>query len=143
MVYKIELIKNKNMLSIIPLLKQLNDNIEISVLEKRIHGMLKEGYQCVGVYDNDKLVGISGLWILTKYYVGKHIEPDNVIIDKEYQGKGIGKLLMNWIFNYAQSIGCEASELNCYVNNEGGMKFWMNHGYKLIGLHFQKKFYNE
>ena len=139
MSYKIELIPSENMLSIIPLLKQLNDKIEVSVLEKRIEDMLQQGYKCVGIYHNNKLIGISGLWLLTKYYVGKHIELDNVIIHPDYQGKGIGEVMMNWIFNYAKSIGCEASELNCYVNNEGGMKFWMKHGYKLIGLHFQKK----
>ena len=140
MSYKIELIPSENMFSIIPLLQQLNDKIEVEVYEQRIKGMLEQGYKCVGVYDDDKLIGISGLWILIKYYVGKHIEPDNVVIHSDYQGKGIGNLMMQWIFNYGKSIGCEASELNCYVNNEGGMKFWMNHGYKMIGLHFQKKF---
>ncbi|UOB17405.1 GNAT family N-acetyltransferase [Abyssalbus ytuae] len=138
--FKIELIPSEKMFSIIPLLRILNNTISSETLEQRITEMLKQGYKCVGVYEDDKLIGISGLWILTKYYVGKHIEPDNVIIHPDYQGKGVGKLMMEWIFNYAKSINCEASELNCYVTNNNGIKFWVNSGYKIIGYHFQKKF---
>jgi len=140
MSYKIELIPEDKMFTIIPLLRLLNDKITVETLEERIKDMLQQQYKCVGVYEDDTLVGISGLWVLNKYYVGKHIEPDNVFIHPDYQGKGIGALLITWIEEYAKSIGCRAAELNCYVNNEGGVRFWLNAGFKLIGLHFQKKF---
>jgi GNAT superfamily N-acetyltransferase len=84
------------------------------------------------------MVGISGIWIMTKYYVGKHIEPYNVIIHPEYCGSGIGNALMQWIYEYAISQNCIASELNCYVSNHVGQKFWINQGFKLIGFHYQK-----
>jgi len=102
--------------------------------------MFHNHYQCVGLFLDGALVGISGLWILTKYYVGKHFEPDNVIISESHRGKGLGKVLVNWMFDYAKSIGCEASELNCYVNNTKGHKFWESLGYQKIAYHFQKKF---
>lgn len=140
MSYKIEFIPEDKMFIIIPLLRLLNGKIPVETLEERIKDMLQQQYKCVGVYEDDKLVGISGLWVLNKYYVGKHIEPDNVFIHPDYQGKGIGALLITWIEEYAKSIGCRAAELNCYVNNEGGVRFWLNAGFKLIGLHFQKKF---
>lgn len=138
--YGIKLIEQEVLDDIIPLLQGLDPKLEKAILKKRLEQMALQGYQCVGVYDSEKLVGISGLWVLTKYYVGKHIEPDNVYILPEYQGKGIGKLLMDWIFDYAKKIGCEASELNCYIENEAGNRFWEQQGYKAIGYHFQKKF---
>ncbi|WP_339712909.1 GNAT family N-acetyltransferase [uncultured Kriegella sp.] len=138
--YDIKLIDTAVIDDIIPLLQGLNPQISKTILKKRLAQMVLQGYQCVGVYDAQKLIGISGLWVLTKYYVGKHIEPDNVYIIPEYQGRGVGKLMMNWIFEYAKSINCEASELNCYVDNEAGRRFWEQHGYTAIGYHFQKKF---
>jgi len=138
--FEIKLIPSGNIYSIVPLLKILNEKIAEETLNRRLDEMVKQGYECVGVYDRDKLIGISGLWILTKYYVGRHIEPDNVIILPEYRNKGVGELLMKWIFDYAKTKGCVASELNCYVVNEGGHKFWFNHGFKILGFHFQKKF---
>ena len=118
----------------------LDNSIDANTLEARLDEMIAQGYQCVGVYDENELIGISGLWTLTKYYVGKHIEPDNVFILPKYQGKGIGELLLDWIFDYAKSIGCNASELNCYIDNDKAHKFWKNRGYEIKAYHFQKKF---
>jgi len=137
--YKIQLIPTEKLDSILPLLQKLNPKIERKVLEDRLPKMIASGYECVGVYDQDKLVGISGMWFLTKYYIGKHVEPDNVYILPEYQGKGIGGLLMDWIFKYAKSKDCEASELNCYIDNAEGQKFWKNLGYTLLGYRYTKK----
>ena len=137
--YSIEIIKSENIEIIIPLLQKLNSSISEEVLRERIDEMLSNNYECVGVFEGDKLIGISGIWILTKYYVGKHVEPDNVYILEEYQGKGIGELMMNWIFDYAKSKGCVASELNCYVGNKNAHRFWENQGYKKIAYHFQRE----
>ncbi|WP_373034259.1 GNAT family N-acetyltransferase [Sulfurovum sp.] len=134
----IELIDNKKINSIIPLLKILNTSISEETLEERLSDMIKEGYQCVGAFDNDKLIGICGLWILTKYYVGKHIEPDNMMILPEYQNQKIGSKMMQWIYGYAKNNDCVASELNCYINNKAAHNFWEKESYKVIALHFQK-----
>ena len=125
---------------IVPLLLILDTRFSAEILKSRLEEMLDTSYQCVGIYENNELIGISGLWILYKYYVGKHIEPDNVILAPEYQGQGIGRQLMAWIYAYGQSIGCVASELNCYVTNKAGQKFWESEGYEPIGIHYQKIF---
>ena len=138
--YTFSLIPKEKIYCIIPLLKVLNPTIDDETLKSRLDEMLLQGYECVGVYYAGKLIGISGLWIITKYYIGKHIEPDNVIIDPQYRNKGIGELLMKWIYEYGKSKGCVASELNCYVSNEKGQKFWLKEDYKVVGLHYQKFF---
>ena len=136
--YKIELIPKENIYTIIPMLQILDSRLSDEVLKSRLDEMVERGYECVGVYDGDTLIGISGLWILTKYYIGRHIEPDNVVILPEYRGKGVGEQMMEWIFNYGKAKGCVASELNCYVKNSPGQKFWMNQGYRILGFHNQK-----
>jgi GNAT superfamily N-acetyltransferase len=137
--YRYELIGKENMLTIIPLLQILNDKISEEVLKERITEMLGKGYECVGVYEEEKLIGICGMWILTKYYVGRHIEPDNVMILPEYRGKGIGEKMMEWVYEYGRSKGCIATELNCYTANTSGQKFWTNEDYKIVGFHYQRK----
>jgi len=136
--YTYRLIPSDNIFSIIPLLRMLNDKITEETLQERLTEMVKNGYECMGAYDNDKLIGICGLWVLTKYYVGRHLEPDNVMILPEYRGKGIGEAMMESVYAYGRSKGCVASELNCYVTNSGGQKFWANEGYKIIGFHYQR-----
>ncbi|MEQ1544285.1 GNAT family N-acetyltransferase [Methyloglobulus sp.] len=135
---EIKLIASDQIFSIIPLLQTLNSSISEAILHDRLNEMVDQGYQCAGVYSDNKLIGICGLWIITKYYVGKHIEPDNMLILEEHRSKGLGKQLMAWVYDYAKSQGCIASELNCYVTNEKGQQFWENEGYKRIGYHYQR-----
>src|SRR5687768_5826873 len=103
----IKLIPKAEIHSILPLLEMLDSTIGRDTLVQRLNAMLEDhGYECVGIYDNRTLVGISGLWILTKYYIGKHIEPDNVFIHKDYRNRGLGQQLLEWIYNYGKSKGC-------------------------------------
>lgn len=127
----------EDLLSIIPLLQILNDSIQEALLPERLREMAGQGYQCAGLYDSARLIGICGLWILTKYYVGKHIEPDNVVILVEYRSRGLGKRLLAWVHEYARSQGCIASELNCYLSNQRANAFWEKEGYRKIAWLYQ------
>lgn len=134
-----KLIDTEYIEKIIPLLTQLDSSIPDNVLKARLSEMVKQGYECVGIYKEDELIGICGIWTLVKYYVGKHIEPDNVFIKPEYRKLRIGHQLTAWLKEFALSRGCEAIELNCYLNNENGRYFWEANGYVAIGMHYQKK----
>ncbi|MCA9402250.1 MAG: GNAT family N-acetyltransferase [Candidatus Omnitrophica bacterium] len=132
------IIPKDQLTTILPLLKKLDPAIGEDVLEERLAGMMDLNYQCVGVYQNDQLIGMSGFWLLNKYYVGKHLEPDNVFILEEYRSGGLGHLLIEWLENYARKAGCRAIELNCYLKNTEGNRFWEKEGYRPLGIHYQK-----
>jgi GNAT superfamily N-acetyltransferase len=133
------LIAPDRMTTIIPLLMELDPSIPEHLLHQRIGDMLDIGYECVGIYSDDELIGICGIWTLVKYYIGKHLEPDNVYVKPAHRDKGLGTRLDHWLQKLAQSRGCTALELNCYINNEAGLKFWEAKDYRQIGIHFQKK----
>ncbi|PHQ55355.1 MAG: GNAT family N-acetyltransferase [Lutibacter sp.] len=137
---EIKLIPSKDILTILPLLKELNKTTSDSVLKQRVIEMTTQHYKCVGMFLKDELIGISGLWFLTRHYCGKTIEPDHVVISSAYRNKGLGKKLFEWIFKYAQSIGYEATELNTYINNVKSHTFYENEGYKKLGFHYLKIF---
>lgn len=137
--YQFELIVAQKMDIILPFLQLLNIDLSPTIIQERLNDMVANGYQCVGVYDDEKLIGICGMWILYKVYVGKHLEPDNVIIHPDYRSKGIGEKMMEWVENFAKENNCEALELNAYLINEKGRKFWEENKYKKLGVHFQKK----
>lgn len=137
---EIKLIEKENIFTVLPLLRELNTDTSEIILKKRLLEMTTQHYKCIGVYLNEELIGISGLWFLTRHYCGKTVEPDHVVIGKNYRNKGLGKKLFEWIHNYAQSIGHEASELNTYIENEKSHRFYENEGYKKLGYHYLKKF---
>ncbi len=136
---KISFVPKNIMYTILPLLSELDPSISRDSMTKRLDDMINNGYECVGIYSENILIGICGIWTHYKYYVGKHIEPDNVYIKAEYQNLGAGKLLVNWLVDLAKARGCEAIELNCYQGNKRGNEFWLKNNFKKIASHYQLK----
>ena len=101
--------------------------------------MIGQGYQCAGAYIGERLVGICGLWVATRFYCGKYLEPDNVVVDPDYRSLGIGQSLMPWVYAYARELNCEVCELNSYVGSPRAHKFYFNEGFGVLGFHFQKR----
>lgn len=136
---KIQLIDKTELSTILPLLHEHNPEIPMETLRDRLDVMIELGYECAGIYDGEELIGICGIWTLCKYYVGKHLEPDNVYIRPEYRSNGVGRQLCEWLKKLAEARGCEAIELNCYLSNGPGRAFWEQNGYHEIGRHYQMK----
>ncbi|MDG2279645.1 MAG: GNAT family N-acetyltransferase [Flavicella sp.] len=134
----IKIIPKVDILSIIPLLSLLNTKTPTSILKERVLDMTTQNYECIGIYLDKELIGICGLWTLTRHYIGKTVEPDHVIIHPNFRGKNIGKQLFDWIYNYAKQKGYEATELNAYTGNRKSHKFYLNEGYEIYGYHFIK-----
>lgn len=138
--FQFKIIDKQDINTIIPLVQKLNGNkVSDAILEQRFSEMTTQNYECAGVYDGDKLIGISGLWFCTRHYSGRSVEPDHVYIDDGYRGKGLGKQFFEWIYNYVKLKGCESIELNTYVNNYPSHKFYYNEGFEILGYHFFKK----
>ncbi len=132
-------IDKKDILDILPLLQKLNTTTPHDILKTRVLEMIDcSNYECVGAFDQDKLIGISGLWYSVRHYVGKSVEPDHVVINETYRGNNIGKQFFNWIYNYTKEKGCEAIELNTYTGNRKSHKFYYNEGFEIYGFHFVK-----
>ena len=132
-------IKKDEINIILPLLKILNTTTPHDTLEKRVFEMIElDHYECVGMFDDEKLIGISGLWYTIRHYVVKSVEPDHVIIDETYRGKGLGNKFFNWIYEYTKEKGNEAIELNTYTGNRKSHKFYCNEGFEIYGFHFVK-----
>ncbi|MFK5879430.1 MAG: GNAT family N-acetyltransferase [Flavobacteriaceae bacterium] len=134
----IKILAKENIFDIIPLLKQLNEKTPNDLLKPRLLEMVEQNYECVVMYDKDKLIGICGIWYMTRHYIGKSMEIDHVIIDANYQNQGLGKYFLKWIYKHVKSKGCEASELNAYTSNPKSHKFYYNEGYNIYGFHFLK-----
>ncbi|MBU2946376.1 GNAT family N-acetyltransferase [Zobellia uliginosa] len=136
----LELIPYEKMESILPLVYDLNEGkLSKEVLQTRLESMkAMGGYECLGVYDNENLIACCGVWFLHKLYKGKHIELDNVFVNEKYRSRGVGKLMMDWLVDYAKTKDCNSLELNAYVANEKGVKFWKRHNFVPLGYHMIK-----
>ncbi|MEP3839032.1 MAG: GNAT family N-acetyltransferase [Algibacter sp.] len=140
MAFEFKILEKDQINLVVPLVYKLNDfKVSETVLEQRFSEMINQNYECAVIYDDEKLIGVCGLWYCTRHYSGRSVEPDHVFIDDVYRGQGIGKLFFDWIYNYVSEKGFEAMELNTYVSNYQSHKFYFNEGFKILGYHFIKK----
>ena len=139
MQFQFKIISPDSIESVVPLvLKMSKPSITESLLLERFKEMVSQNYECIGVYDGDLLIGVSGLWFCTRHYSGRSVELDHVFIDDAYRNKGLGTQFINWIQDYVKSKGCEAIELNAYIDNEPSQKFYEKESFQKLGYHFVK-----
>ena len=134
-----EILTVENIAEISVLGQQLNPKMTLEQVQNLLSEMFTlPTYRCFGLFLNKKLVGISSGWITVRFYSGKQLEVDNVIIDNSLQSKGLGKQFFEFIENWAKENSCETIELNTYVQNSKSHKFYFNLGYSILGFHFWK-----
>lgn len=132
-------IPKDDILDIVPFMSKINKVTPLDTLKERIIEMASQNYKCLGIYLDRELIGICGIWFMTRHYCGRSMEIDHVIIQEDYQNKGLGNQLFDWLIDYAKKNNIEASELNTYVENARSHKFYFNLGYEIKGFHFVKK----
>lgn len=135
--FKILSIKELNEISVLG--QQLNSKLTLEQIQLYLNQMFEQqNYICFGVFLKEKLIGISSGWTTVRFYSGKQLEVDNVIIDSNVQSKGIGKQFFQFIENWAKENDYKTIELNTYVQNSKSHKFYFNLGFSILGFHFWK-----
>ena len=109
--------------------------------EKYFEKTLEEVKKCNGkilLYkDNEKIVGlIVGLINNDEterydFKAPKRGRITELIVDKEYRGRQIGKKLLDEMTNYLKSIGCEKILIAVFGYNESAIKFYEKNGYHI------------
>ncbi|MBL4607831.1 MAG: GNAT family N-acetyltransferase [Pseudomonadales bacterium] len=124
---------------IISLASEGNPDVSNADLRSRLIEMFGySSYTCFGLFVNSELVGITSGWLTTRFYSGKQLEIDNVIVGKDFRSSGYGAEFLGYIEAWAIKEGCFTVELNTYVTNSKSHKFYFNKGYNILGYHFQK-----
>ena len=125
--------------TVIPLVNIMaKDNFSDAVLLQRFKEMTTQNYECVGVYVDQQLIAVAGMWFCTRHYSGRSVEVDHVCVDNEIRNQGIGTKLMEWIQTYVKKKGCETIELNTYIENSLSQDFYSRQGFKKLGFHYLK-----
>ena len=137
--YKFKILSEKNIDEIVDLVHKLNENkIPKNILTKRQKEMFSQNYECIGVFNRTKLIGVVGLWFQMRLYSGRSCELDHVYILPEHRRFGIGSKLISFVEEHVYNKGFECLELNTYLQNTLSHKFYYNNGFKILGFHFIK-----
>lgn len=127
--------------TIFPLISQLNPDITETEFLERLKVMLCEGYRCIGAFSAPVfntgagfMLGCAGFWVGTRLWCGKFIEPDNLVVNRQHRGCGVGDKLMEWIEEEGKTHNCHIVKLEAYAVNTNARAFYVRKSYEEPGI---------
>lgn len=133
-----ELTTKEAMLEQLSVMQELYPQLTEDYYAEMLDRMLPHNYGQIAVFDDTTCLGISGYWYGTKLWCGSYIELDNVIVSEKARGKGVGKLLSEYLETKANELNCNILVLDAYSNNFKAHRFYYNQGFAPRGFHFIK-----
>ena len=89
-------------------------------------------YEIIVLEEKDEIVGSVTMYKLDLFTFSfqPSIEIFNVAIKKSYRRQNLGKILMDYVINYAKENGYKSIHLTCLENEEQVHKFYESCGFK-------------
>ena len=118
-------------------LLQLRPQYDLAHLKKQIKQQQKSGYQIAFVTNDDgEVLSVAGFVMGEKLAWGKHIYIDDLVTSEAVRSTGAGSLLMNWLKDYAQKIGCQQIHLDSGVQRFAAHRFYLREHFNIASHHF-------
>lgn len=134
----VELTTIEEMLEQIGIIRHLYPNISEEKYQNYLEAMIPHNYTQIAILEEEKCVGLTGLWYGIKLWSGKYMEIDNFIVHPDHRSKGIGKRLTDYVNQKATDLDCTMIVLDAYTQNFTAHRFYYNQGYAPRGFHFIK-----
>lgn len=107
-------------------MSQLRANLEEKKYLELIREMFHEGYKMFALYEDKKIVAVTGVIQLTNLYYGKHIWVYDLITDENKRSKGYGERLLSYIEAWGKEVGCERVALSSGLWRTDAHRFYEN-----------------
>ena len=97
----------KELQTVYDVLSQLRVDLSYKEFEDLIYDMRHMEYRMIGIMDADELITYAGVAVQTNLYHKRHLYVFDLITDEKYQGKGYGKMMLDYLVDYAKMGMCE------------------------------------
>ena len=86
----------------------------------------------VAVEPAGRVIGWLQVYVRQLLMVERHAEMGGLVVDRDYRGRGIGRLLVDWAESWARDHGCRSLYLRSNVQREEAHRFYERLGYQLV-----------
>lgn len=108
-----------------PVVRDLRTHLTQEDYMQRITLMRREDYRMVVLRDDEDLVVCAaGFKVFMTLYAGKVLHVYDLVTADTARGEGYGKAMMEHLYGYAKSTGCDAVTLNSGFGRTGAHRFY-------------------
>jgi GNAT superfamily N-acetyltransferase len=140
--FHIRLCRNEDFDDVSVLLRQLwpektPDKDALRLVYDRALASDVQEYICATV--DEKIIGFGSLSVKNNLWQEGFLgHVDELVVDKEYRGRGIGTQLLEHVISLARRKGCLRIELDTAFHREEAHQFYERHGFENRGYIFSK-----
>ena len=132
----------KELQNVYDVLSQLRVDLSYKQFEDLIYDMRHMEYKMIGIMDADKLITYAGVCVQTNLYHKRHLYVFDLVTDEKYRGKGYGKMMLDYLVDYAKMGMCENIVLSSGFAKEDAHKFYEKNGFDKKSFVFLKTLNN-
>jgi GNAT superfamily N-acetyltransferase len=119
-----------------PVLRELRPQYSQEQLLRQIKKQQTNGYQLAWVEEDGAVLCVAGFVIAEKLAWQKHLYVDDLVSSESQRSRGAGKLLMDWLKQYAREQGCQQLHLDSGVQRFAAHRFYLREGFAIASHHF-------
>ncbi len=119
-------------------LSQLRTQLSYKEFEDLIYDMRYMEYKMIGILDDEKLISYAGVAVQTNLYHKRHLYIYDLVTDEAYRAQGYGKMMLEYLQDYAKMAMCENMVLSSGFAREDAHKFYEKNSFKKVSYVFIK-----
>lgn len=108
---------------------QLRVELSYKEFEDLVYDMRHMEYKMLGIFENDKLITYAGVSVKTNLYHKRHLYAYELVTDAKHRGKGYGKMMLEYLVDYAKMAMCENIVLTSALEREGAHRLYETNDY--------------
>lgn len=128
----------KELVTAYEVVSQLRVGLSYEEFEDLIYDMRSMEYKMLGIMEEDKLITYAGVAILTNLYHKRHLYVFDLVTDDKYRSKGYGKMMLDYLDDYAKMGMCENIVLSSGLQREDAHRFYEKSGFEKKSYVFLK-----
>jgi len=121
------------------LVKQLRIDLAYEAFEDLIYEMRERNYTMFGIFEKEQLVCYAGVLIQTNLYHKRHLFVDELVSDEKMRSRGYGKMMLEYLRDYAKMGMCERIVLSSGFAREDAHRFYEHEGFEKKSFVFVKE----
>jgi GNAT superfamily N-acetyltransferase len=128
---------DSDILSAFLVMVELRPHLSESQYLEQVKLQMLEGYQLLIASDKDLVVGVAGFLVNRKLAFGRHIYVDDLVTINNRRSKGVGKAIVNWLSEYAETHECNEIHLDSGVQRFSAHRFYFREKFHICSYHFK------
>lgn len=117
-------------------MKHLRPHLDEAALLTQVQRQMTQGYQLLACVEEGAVKAVIGFRFLEFLAWGKVLYIDDLVTDAEARKHGFGTMLLKWVIDEAKLAQCDQVHLDSGPQRHEAHKFYLKHGFKIIGYHF-------